>query len=97
MSGGKRYLVGATPLDSAVAAPSDAPWIRWIDRGIEIVAFVDALDENTTAIELTPAGVRMADATVEGGGASITHDGGKLHVQLSSDRVGPAVIRIPRT
>ncbi|MFK4296704.1 alpha-L-fucosidase [Arthrobacter sp. GAS37] len=97
MAAGKQYLVGATPLDSAVAVPTDEPWIRWIDRGTEIVAFVDSLDESTTATDLAPTGVRLEGATVEGCGATITYDGGKLHVQLLADRVGPAVIRIPRT
>jgi alpha-L-fucosidase len=96
MSAGKQLLVGATPLDPALAMPADEPWVRWIDRGTDVVAFVDSLDESTMATVLAPAWSRLQDATVEGGGATITHEGGKLHVQLSADRVGPAVIRIPR-
>jgi alpha-L-fucosidase len=93
----KPLLVGAMPLDPGTAGSQDAPWVRWVDRGDEIVAFVDDLTGDATVeLNVKDVALRTADAAIVGGGAKLNFNGDRLHVKLGPGRVGPALVRIPR-
>ena len=97
MAHAKPFLAGAEPLNSEIASAQDEPWVRWVDRGHEIVAFVDDLTgDGVVGLSVRDDSVRVSDASVVGGGAQLTHDSGQLRVKLSADRVGPAVVHFPR-
>lgn len=71
MATAKQYLVGSIPLAADVAARHDAPWVRWLDKGHEVVAFVDLSDEQSDAVLDLDAGQFAL------GGATLTGPGGK--------------------
>lgn len=97
MATGKQYLVGSQPLEGAPASDDDGGWVRWVDRGAEVVAFVDSLGEATEAVlEPNPDRFALGEASVEGPGGSVLVEGRTLKVALAPDRPGPVVIRIPR-
>jgi len=98
MATAKQYLVGARPLQDGPGASGDDSWIRWLDRGTEVVAFVDSLDDGTeAALKLDAGGFDVARASVEGPGGTVEAAADGLKVTLSPDRPGPAIVRIPRT
>lgn len=97
MDHAKPFLTGAEPLNPEIASAQDEPWVRWVDRGHEIVAFVDDLTGHAVvSLSVNDDTARVSDAFVVGGGAELIRDAGQLQVKLSADRVGPAVVRFPR-
>jgi len=98
MATAKPYLVGATPLAGAPAGSQDDSWVRWVDRGSEVVAFVDSLGEGREAV-LEPKSSEFAldEASVAGPGGTVESTGQALLVTLSPDRLGPVLVRIPRS
>ncbi|MGC0238394.1 alpha-L-fucosidase [Arthrobacter sp. SD76] len=97
MANAKQYLVGGRPLEDAPAESQSDPWIRWVDRGTEVVAFVDSQGERAeAALELGPDRFALAKASLAGPGGSLDFDGQVLKVTLTADRLGPVIVRIPR-
>jgi alpha-L-fucosidase len=97
METAKQFLVGGRPLDGASAPSEIDPWIRWVDRGAEIVAFVDSLGEGTEAmLELDADRFSLTQASVEGTGGAVDTTGPALKVTLTAERLGPVIVRIPR-
>lgn len=103
MATAKPFLVGARPLGAATASPSEDPWIRWVDQGDAVIAFVDShkgeADGAARAeLNLASDGLDLQAASVQGPGGSISRSGGAsgLTVDLAGDRPGPVVVRIPR-
>lgn len=97
MESAKQYLVGGRPLEDAPAASQDDPWIRWVDRGSEVVAFVDSPGGASEAVlELNPDQFAVPQAAVEGPGGTVEANGHALKVALTADRLGPVIVRIPR-
>ncbi|MCU1572336.1 MAG: alpha-L-fucosidase [Micrococcaceae bacterium] len=95
MTTAKPYLVGAKPLEAAIAGPQDSPWVRWVDHGPQVIAFVDPL-ETAAQVVLEPSGLPLDQATLEGGGGELHIVDGQLLVRISDDRKGPVMIRFPR-
>lgn len=100
MATAKEYLVGALPLEPAASTASggESSWIRWVDRGPEVVAFIDSTKEDAEIV-LGPGAERFAfdKASVAGPGGALTFTDGALKVTLTADRLGPVVVRVPRS
>lgn len=97
MSTAKPYLIGARPVAHSLAAPQNDPWVRWLERDDEYVAFVDSVDGAEATVQLAPAGLDVSEATIEAGGSRTERDGDALSVHLAADRTGPVVVRFPRS
>lgn len=94
----KQHLVGALPPADDVPAAHDDPWVRWLDKGDEIVAFVDATDGRAQAVlALDPDLFALAEASVAGAGGTVQSDGKNLTIALEPHRQGPVIVRIPRS
>ncbi|WP_427170618.1 alpha-L-fucosidase [Arthrobacter sp. 92] len=98
MAAAKPFLVGARPLDPAVAPARDSPWIRWVDRGDAVVGFVDSPGEPSHVVEipLQAGALDLARAAVRGPGGSVRTGDLGLIVELTSGRPGPVIVHIPR-
>ncbi|UUL76234.1 alpha-L-fucosidase [Pseudarthrobacter sp. Fe7] len=97
MATAKQYLVGGRPLQDGPAAKGEGQWIRWVDRGNEVVAFVDSLGDGTeVALNLGMGGFNVAHASLAGPGGTVEASADAFKVTLSPDRPGPAIVRIPR-
>jgi alpha-L-fucosidase len=98
MATAKQYLVGSIPLAEDVAARQDAPWVRWLDKGDAVIAFVDSSDEHSDAVlDLDAGQFALGNATVAGAGGTVQFDGTTLKVELQPGRPGPVIVRIPRS
>ena len=97
MATAKQYLAGALPLEDAPAVGGEHSWIRWVDRGPEVVAFVDSPNVGAEVV-LKRSGKQFAfdKASVAGTGGAVAFDGEALKVTLAPDRLGPVVVRVPR-
>lgn len=98
MADAKPFLTGAKPATADETATSkEDPWIRWVDRDQELIAFVDDLSGNTVApLKAIPKGVQIVGGIMIGDGGQLISDSGQFHVELSPDRSGPAIVRFPK-
>jgi alpha-L-fucosidase len=86
-------LAASTPVDAAVAAPGEEPWVRWLETPDHLVALVDHLGETRLALRhLTPAG----DVTASGASVATTDDG-LVTVTMTERGDGPAVVLLPKS
>jgi alpha-L-fucosidase len=98
MATAKQYLVGAVPLANGPAGRREDAWIRWVDRGSEVVAFVDTSgDGPPVVLELDQDQFALEKASVAGPGGTVEFTGEALQVTLTADRLGPVLVRIPRS
>jgi alpha-L-fucosidase len=84
---------GARPLPAQIAAPSDAPWVRWTRTGATAYAIIDARGE--VRLRLGAGGVDAASAAlIDGTPLAAGEDGSELVLDLPGPTVaGPAVVR----
>jgi alpha-L-fucosidase len=84
---------GTRPLDPAVGAPTDQPWVRWTQRDGSAYALVDAGGQ--VALDASPERLDTGSATVLGGGpVAVTAQGGSVVVDLpDSAAAAPVVVR----
>ncbi len=87
-------LATGRPVAPEVAAPTQDPWIRWLETPDHLVAFVDRVGE--TSLEHRHAGVDPASARVLGapGRLETARDGLRLDVAEIVD--GPAAVLLPK-
>jgi alpha-L-fucosidase len=77
---------GARPVDPAVAAPSDEPWVRWTEGGGYRYAIVDA----TGPVHLSCA----ADSVdLSSASAAASAEDGEIRVDIPASGPAPAVVR----
>lgn len=97
MAEGKKYLIGARPILAGVASPSEAPWVRWAERPEGLLAFVDGEDGTEADLGIRSAQFDLTAAEVlQGHGASLEKEDGRLRLRLGSAGEGPAIVGIPR-
>ncbi|WP_314148533.1 alpha-L-fucosidase [uncultured Leifsonia sp.] len=86
-------VFGSTPLDTAIAGPSETPWLRWTRTGETANAFVDAAGEVRlpASAAVDAASARLAD----GNPVAATRDGDAIVLTLPRPELaGPTLVRI---
>lgn len=85
----KRLLAGAAPAPEAPAVDGPKAWVRWIRRGSDLVAFVDATAPDVAKVRLAvPEGCTIAD----GNHAEVTRVGQDAEIALPASRPGPVAV-----
>ena len=85
-------VFGSTPLDTAIAGPSETPWLRWTRTGETANAFVDAAGEVRlpASAAVDAASARLAD----GNPVAATRDGDAIVLTLPRPELaGPTLVR----
>ncbi|GAB6900720.1 alpha-L-fucosidase [Kineosporia succinea] len=92
MAVNREFVHASEVLDPAVASASDEPWIRWVAKGSQAVAFVQASGDVTLtadASKLNLASARTADGTPVTASAV---DGGISVAVPTSEVAGPVAV-----
>ena len=87
-------VFGSRVVDSAVASPSDEPWVRWTRTGDRVNAIVDAV--GPVVLSIRPDAVDQTSAELLGGGALAVDaiDGGIGATIPQPAVAGPSVVSL---
>lgn len=88
------HLAASVPVDEQVAAPSNEPWVRWLETPEHLVALVDQV--GTTQLAYRYRGIEGAAEVTALGAAVASNDDGTLLVTMSEAGDGPAVVLLPK-
>ncbi|GAA3550984.1 hypothetical protein GCM10022197_02340 [Microlunatus spumicola] len=86
-------LRASSPVDPAVAAPSDDPWVRWLAVPGHLVAVVDGT--GTVPLGVDADAVDARDVQVLNGSAEVRVDGGRLSATVKPADDGPCLVQLP--
>jgi alpha-L-fucosidase len=94
MQAAGEHLADSVPVGRGVAAPSDEPWVRWLETPAHLVALVD----HDGPVDLAPRHPGLdVDAPGSATGADLTRDStGTLTVTRSQPGDGPVVVLLPK-